>query len=191
MLAERRDVELSSESENELVAAMRTLPPHPEVSDALRNLAATPLTVWSRCPTRHWMSRKHNWSMPAFASISTRCIPRIRCALKPAKAPYLAVRINARSSCPRYSWSPHTLGHHGRVGSEMPCRLRHLQRCRAEPGRRVARHHGARPPQWHTRSSEPILVEMAAAPAVFVAPAALGNVPAPTPAVRVPRPRRG
>jgi 2-haloacid dehalogenase len=91
MLAERRGTELSPASADELVGAMRSLPPHPEVVGALRRLANTPLRVVAltnspldvaEVQLAYAGLREH------FDAVYSADAVR---ALKPAKEPYLAV----------------------------------------------------------------------------------------------------
>lgn len=91
MVARRRDQSLSDEAAREIVAGMSSLPPHPEVPDALARLAATPLRV---------VALTNSVQDVAEAQLRNAAIARhfevilsadaVR-ALKPAAAPYRAV----------------------------------------------------------------------------------------------------
>ena len=91
MVARRRDQSLSDEAASEIVAGMSSLPPHPEVPDALARLAATPLRV---------VALTNSVQDVAEAQLRNAAIARhfeaiisadaVR-ALKPAPAPYRAV----------------------------------------------------------------------------------------------------
>lgn len=91
MVARRRDQLLSDEAAREIVAGMSSLPPHPEVPDALIRLAVTPLRVVAltnstqdvaEAQLRNAAIARHFEAIISADSVH---------ALKPAAAPYRAV----------------------------------------------------------------------------------------------------
>ncbi len=91
MLARRRAQSLSDEAVREMVDRMSSLPPHPEVSDALAQLARTPLKVVALTNSVQKVAEAQlrNAGIDAhFDGIMSADAVR---ALKPAAAPYHAV----------------------------------------------------------------------------------------------------
>ena len=91
MVARRRDQSLSDEAAREIVAGMSSLPPHPEVPDALARLAATPLRVVALTNSVQGVAEAQlrNAALAHhFEAIISADAVR---ALKPAAAPYRAV----------------------------------------------------------------------------------------------------
>jgi 2-haloacid dehalogenase len=91
MLAQREGVSLTDAEAAELVGAMRELPPHPEVAGALRELAATPLSVVALTNSPQEVAE----AQLAHAGLSEH-FDRVMSAdsvrqLKPAPAPYESV----------------------------------------------------------------------------------------------------
>jgi 2-haloacid dehalogenase len=91
MVAERVGQEVGAEAIDELVRRMSSLPPHPEVPDALARLRGTPLTVVALTNSTAVVAEAQLASAGLRGHFDAVLSADDVRALKPAAAPYLAV----------------------------------------------------------------------------------------------------
>ena len=146
MVAERTGTELGDAAADEIVAAMRTLPPYPDVAPALDRLRAGGLTLCSLTNSSLEVSTaqlEHAGIADRFEAIlSADQVGR----LKPAPEPYrlVAGTFDAPIGDVRLI-AAHAWDCAGRARRRGEGRLRGAARDGAEPARRAARHRRRRP----------------------------------------------
>ena len=146
MVAERTGTELGDSAADEIVAAMRTLPPYPDVAPALDRLRAGGLTLCSLTNS----SLEVSTAQLEHAGIADRFEAILSAdqagRLKPAPEPYRLVAQHLRRADRRGPADRRPrLGLRRRARRRGEGRLRGAAGDGAEPARRAARHRGRRP----------------------------------------------